>query len=416
MATSGQAANPQGGNPANSAPGSGSSSTSQLSTINNGSGILGSQMNSANNGTASSGVTPAATPTMTGVAPVTAPNYSATQTNPDTTPLANTSQSKAATWGVTPDQLTSNQLAGILQSNSPLMGQASLQADQATAARGLLNSSMTAGAEEQSMINSALPVAQANAQTLAAAGAQNAQEQTQANLATAAQGSAASQQQVASQEQERLANASAANTAGQFNAQANITAQQSNQQASLSQATTTFNAAFQSNTQAVDSATKLGLQTLANQSAQTVASLNGSYSLAMQTTNTYGSAYSSLQTSIADVLKNTTDPTAAQNQIGDLIASFQSAMQPLQDITGLNLASNFTAVPGGGTSPGLVPNYGSTTPNSVPAPASNPAAAPAPAAPPTTTTPGAGSSPNSLSGMGGVNELFGGNSWRPTAP
>jgi len=281
---------------------------------------------------------PTVTQANTGTAP-TAPTvnfggYTPTTTNGGLintaqTPLANTTASTAQTWTPTADQTTSGQLSQILASNSPLMGQASLQADQAMAGRGLLNSSMTAGAEEQAMINSATPIAQSNAQTLAAAGAQNAQEGTQANLATAAQTNAAAQQQAGAQASAQQTNASAINSALQFVSQGNLTASQSNAgnqlQAALTAYTTNANAAEQQK---------------ALQNASDIANLQGQYSTLINTNSQFGTAFSSLMSNVASIYSNAniTDPAAAA---APMIAAFQNYAQTSQNITGLNIAQNF---------------------------------------------------------------------------
>ena len=70
----------------------------------------------------------------------------------------------AAQTNVTGDQLTSNQLNGLLSSDNPYIQNARARANEAGSARGLLNSSITAGAGEAAAINAALPIAQNDAQ------------------------------------------------------------------------------------------------------------------------------------------------------------------------------------------------------------------------------------------------------------
>jgi hypothetical protein len=290
-------------------------------------------------GTTPPGVSAPATPTAALPSAPTASNvnfsgYAPSSTNGgliDTAqvPLANTTQSQAQTWNVDPSQLTSTQLNNILSSNSPLMGQASLQADQAQAARGLLNSSMTGTAEEQALINSATPIAQANANTLAAAGAQNAQEGTQANLATAAQANAAAQQQAGAVSTAQQSNAAAVNTALQFVSQGNLTAEQTNAgnqlQAALTQYTTTANA---------------NEQAAALNNATQIANLQGQYSNLINTNSSLGSSFSNFLSNVASIYgnPNITDPDAAA---AHLISDFTNYADTLQNVTGLNLAQNF---------------------------------------------------------------------------
>lgn len=74
---------------------------------------------------------------------------------------------------VDPNELVSGQLKGLLNEENPYIQQAIAQATQQSASRGLLNSSMAAGAGELAAIQSALPIAQANAQQYSAVGAAN---------------------------------------------------------------------------------------------------------------------------------------------------------------------------------------------------------------------------------------------------
>jgi hypothetical protein len=245
------------------------------------------------------------------------------------TPGANTTASTAQAWNPTAGQTAGGQLSQILASNSPLMGQASLQADQSMAARGLLNSSMTSGAEEQAMINAATPIAQSNAQTLAAAAAQNAQEGTQANLATAAQTNAAAMQKAAAQQSGQASNAAAINSNFQFLNQGNLTASQANAGNSLQAALT----AYSTKANAAE-------QQKALQNSADIANLQGQYSTLINTNSQFGTAFSSLMSNVASVYSNPaiTNPAAAA---APMIQAFQNYAATSQNITGLNIAQNF---------------------------------------------------------------------------
>jgi hypothetical protein len=78
------------------------------------------------------------------------------QTSPYVDPL--TSQ-------VTSDQTVSGQLDSLLSQDSPLMQRAKYQGIATANSRGLLNSSLAAGAAQAAMIDAALPIAQQDAQT-----------------------------------------------------------------------------------------------------------------------------------------------------------------------------------------------------------------------------------------------------------
>jgi hypothetical protein len=64
-------------------------------------------------------------------------------------------------------ETTSGQLQGILAQDNPLMQQARAQAKQGMAARGLVNSSMAQGAGVAAMLEKAIPIANADANTFA---------------------------------------------------------------------------------------------------------------------------------------------------------------------------------------------------------------------------------------------------------
>lgn len=68
---------------------------------------------------------------------------------------------------VTPDELTSNQLTGLIDQNSDYIKQARLQANNTANSRGELNGSIAAGNAQGAAIQAALPIASANANTIA---------------------------------------------------------------------------------------------------------------------------------------------------------------------------------------------------------------------------------------------------------
>lgn len=73
----------------------------------------------------------------------------------------------ATGWSPSENAQASSQLAKILQSGSPLMTVARSGAERAAARRGLLASSISAGAGEEAMINTATPIATQDANTWA---------------------------------------------------------------------------------------------------------------------------------------------------------------------------------------------------------------------------------------------------------
>lgn len=102
---------------------------------------------------------------------------------------AQASNYDASTQGVAPDALVENRMTGLLSSNSPYLQEAQTRALQTANQRGLLNSSIAAGAGTQAAIQSALPIAQQDAgawaqQNLSNQAAQNAAKQFNATANT----------------------------------------------------------------------------------------------------------------------------------------------------------------------------------------------------------------------------------------
>jgi len=111
--------------------------------------------------------------------------HAATPTSLTAHTAANNTDAKASTAQINPNSLVSNQMNGLLASNSPYLTGARTRALQSGARRGLLNSSMTTGASEAAAINAALPIAQGNANAYGALDARNQQNTQQTNLTNA---------------------------------------------------------------------------------------------------------------------------------------------------------------------------------------------------------------------------------------
>ena len=135
-----------------------------------------SQVNSglANNGILTTGgVAPdpvGAKPDLNSSTPITTASQPSTYKGLST---ASTQLTEPTKWNVTPEQTSQGQLKGILESGSPLMTQAKAQGLQTANQRGLLNSSIAAGAAQGAMIERATPLATQDAQTAAAAAQAN---------------------------------------------------------------------------------------------------------------------------------------------------------------------------------------------------------------------------------------------------
>jgi hypothetical protein len=81
---------------------------------------------------------------------------------------------KSVDVNVTPDSLVSNRLSGLLAKNNPYIQQAVNSANLQASRRGMLNTGAAAGFAQDAAIKAALPIAQADAATIAKANESNA--------------------------------------------------------------------------------------------------------------------------------------------------------------------------------------------------------------------------------------------------
>ena len=149
-------------------------------------------------------------------------------------------------WSVTGQQTVSGQMDNLLKSDSPYMKQARTSGLQQATSRGLLNSSMAAGAAQGAAIGRALPIATQDAATFANSAQFNAQSQTEINKF----------------------NADAANRVGMFNTEAKNNANQFNASAANNAANLNYQGDMQLHTDHVrhlNDLEKLGLQITANE-------------------------------------------------------------------------------------------------------------------------------------------------------
>lgn len=99
-----------------------------------------------------------------------------------TAPQAAASTANATPLTVSPNATVAGNLRDIIAEDSPLMQQADLLARQNANARGLLDSSIAEGARQQALIETALPIAQQDAQQRFQAAASTQQAQNTAAL------------------------------------------------------------------------------------------------------------------------------------------------------------------------------------------------------------------------------------------
>lgn len=116
------------------------------------------------------------------------------------------------------NQLVSDQLTGLVANNGKYIQQARQQAREAAAGRGLMTSSIAAGNAQRAAIQSALPIAQADAARYGSVADQNMAASNMAGKFNAGQNLQASMADAAAANQAGQFNAGAENQAGQFNA------------------------------------------------------------------------------------------------------------------------------------------------------------------------------------------------------
>ena len=111
--------------------------------------------------------------------------YSSFVKTPPKAAQATAAQAGTTTWEPGKDATVQGQLVNVLDAGGPLMDRATTRANQQMNARGLLNSSIAVGAGQSALYDAALPIAQQDAQTKAAAGQFNANASNTANLTNA---------------------------------------------------------------------------------------------------------------------------------------------------------------------------------------------------------------------------------------
>lgn len=134
--------------------------------------------------------------------PVKVPTY--------TPPTIATQTAQAVTRTVGQDELASNQLNKLLQADSPYLQQAKSRALQLMNERGLVNSSLAAGAGTSAAIDAALPIAQSDAGAYSSASRDNMTAQNNATLANMQAQNHAALAQAQMQSQGQLADIAAA--------------------------------------------------------------------------------------------------------------------------------------------------------------------------------------------------------------
>ena len=209
---------------------------------------------------------------------------------------------------VTKDQTVQGQIAGIVDSGSPLMQQAERRANQQMVGRGLLNSSAAVGAGQSALYDAALPIAQQDAQTYATS----------------------NQKTVDAQNAEANFRAGAANQASLTNAQLGTDLNKSNVAAENAAAAQAAEAANQARLAQQDVDTRRAMQTEQIGSQHTLASLD---------------KQTQLQIKQMDI-HSQTNLTQMENQYRQLLQANQNAstmfQQVAQNIANISIQPNLT--------------------------------------------------------------------------
>lgn len=294
------------------------------------------------------------------------------------------SQAAATDWAVDANQTVEGRLGGLLASGSPLMTQAATKAAEAANGRGLLNSSMAVGEGQKAVIASALPIAQADAATFAAAGkykadAANATSQfnttaeneartfraNATNAADAANAQAVNTQALTNQQAENTAaqvnttqanalqsqllqqrqqveqaNQQAVNTAASQTATMNLQAQTANLSAAVQQAGQAYDGALKVALANADAAGKLQLQQIDAATRAQLADMQAKYNVQMQSSASMANTYTALINQSAAVMSDQNlDFAGKQAALNSLTKVFNNAMAVQSSISGLDLGT-----------------------------------------------------------------------------
>lgn len=220
---------------------------------------------------------------MAGTTTMQAPNVGATTAEAErmTATSAASRDMTAATRTVDqPTETVQGQLGSMLASGSPYLERARAGAAQTANRRGLINSSIAAGAGEAAAIDAAAPIAQADANIYNQASGQNLQYRNQAESQNAQLGT-----------QVNMQNATEANRAAAQNAQLGSQISQSNAENNLKQIM-----------QYADNATKSDL-----------ANIEANYKVLMQSNASASDIYKGGQATISQILMNKDLDAPAKN-------------------------------------------------------------------------------------------------------
>jgi len=225
-------------------------------------------------------------------------------------------------------ETVAGQLSSLLASGNPYLERAKSGAAQTANSRGLLNTSMAAGAGEAAAIDAALPIASADANTYTTASRENQGFKNTADQFNAGAKNASN-----------AATAGAANTSllsGQQAEQQRVLAAQSGQ----IQSTLQGEAAQQKIAQLIQSGQlDQALQTLKGTQATTLANIEAGYKDLMQTSASASTFFTQSSKNINDILADpNTSVEQKQSAVNTQTNLLQSAMTVIGAIANVDLA------------------------------------------------------------------------------
>jgi hypothetical protein len=243
-------------------------------------------------------------------------------------------------WDVADNQTVKGQINSVIAEDSPLMQQAATRAKQEAGNRGLINSSMAVQAGHAAVIDKALPIAQADAQTYGQAAksnqdAKNSFEQFNANAKnTAGQFNAGAKNTLQSQTMDLEAKTALTN-AGAVNEATSRDAQLASQQGIAK-----LDGALKVAMQNADAAGKLQYQQIDANVRTTMANIEATYKNQMQTSQSMAGSYQSLIDNITRIMQDK-DMSAGAKQaaIDNQTTLYNNTLQMQSQLSGLELGS-----------------------------------------------------------------------------
>lgn len=254
------------------------------------------------------------------------------------TPATAASGYAPAQWNVTGNQTVADQVKGIIAQDSPLSQLSKANAEQDMNRRGLINTSMAVGAGQKALYESALPIAQADANMYGQAASANTNATNRAR-----------EFDVSNQQQVNLTNAAAANQSSQFNASAENTQQAQINAAKQQTATNNFDAAskialtdldnqLKASMVNADAQTKAFLTQTEGDIKQKLINVEADYKTLIQTSATAGDIYKGTVAAIAPIIADTNMNAAAKSAaINGLFSRMGAAMNVVGSINGVDL-------------------------------------------------------------------------------